>query len=272
MNSTLGTLLTLSISLLAATPLLAVAAPASSASSSSTARSIREEAVRENSTINEKTYRKTIRASEAQDANVESFLKLEDPSLELRNRAWLWTFEFKVQTFAPIGTARVATSRFDLSGYGESLLPSIELGAMIEVMDRPSVRWSSGLAAYAGIASQTTALRSSTGFVYQDARLNTTVLSGVWNNRLSSPKAPNWTALVNPEIGAINYTQTAPNSSFANFSQQNGFWGLGLGVEYAVNEKWGIVGEYRRRTANAENIAQTNIPTNNFEIGTSVVW
>jgi hypothetical protein len=234
--------------------------------------STREEALQENSTLNEKSYRKTIHASEAQQANVESFLKLEDPSLELRDRAWLWNFSFRIQSLQPMGTGKVATSNFDLASYGRSLMPSLELGMLMEVMQRPSMTWTSGLSARAGASTQSTKLMGSNGYVYDDARLNTMILSGVWNNRLSMAALKNWILLLEPEIGAINYTQTASGTDLANFSQQNSFWGMGLGVEYVVNKKWGLVAEYKRRTAGTADIAKSNIQNDNYEIGTSVVW
>ncbi|MGZ3743869.1 MAG: hypothetical protein ACXWRA_08460, partial [Pseudobdellovibrionaceae bacterium] len=55
-------------------------------STAAPALSLRALAVKENKSIDAKAYRKTIRASETQQANVASFLKLQDPAPELRDR------------------------------------------------------------------------------------------------------------------------------------------------------------------------------------------
>lgn len=278
MNPLQGSFLTLSFALFLTTPTLfaatssAVKSPADLNTSASTNLSTRQEALRENSTINEKAYRKTIHASEAQGANVESFLKLEDPSLELRDRPWLWTFAFKVQTLKPAGTGTVARNTFDFSTYGQAVMPSIELGILFDLVQGSSVSWSSGLAAHAGASTQTTELAGSNGYIYDQARLNTTILSGIWNNRFKTSSLKNVSFLLNPEMGVINYAQSATGTDLANLSQQNNFWGVGLGVEYAFNKKWGIVAEYKNRKAAVADIAKADIQPQSFEIGTSVVW
>jgi hypothetical protein len=256
-----------------ATAPIALAAPRTQSESANTAPlSIREEALRENSTVDTKAYRKSIQASEAQQANVESFLKLEDPAIELRDRPWLWLFSFKVESLKPEGSGHVADTRYPLNTYGAGVMPSIDFGMLYNAFEKSSLHWTTGLGAHAGIMSQTTEVHSSSGYVYKDARLNTTVVSGVWHNRISLQSAPKWTALVNPEYGVINYTQSSVSSSLANFSQQNSFWGLGLGAEYAVSRKWNLAAQFMHRTASAGDVAVSDIQNDNLEIGTTVVW
>ncbi len=232
----------------------------------------RELAIQENSSIDQKAYKKTIQASDAQQANVQSFLKLQDPAPELRNRPWLWTFAFKLQSFKPLGTGRVSSATFALEDYGASTMPSIEVGFLLNALKKQNVSWSSGLAAHIGYLTQKTQLVTPNGYNFDDARLNTGLLSLIWNNRLALEQAPKWSFLASPEFGLVNYTQTAIKSTLANFTQQNSFFGLGVGLEYAVSKKWGVVGPYSYRQSAPARSATTDLQKNNFEIGTSVIW
>lgn len=234
--------------------------------------STREEAVKENQSINVKAYKKTIQASEAQQANVSSFLKLQDPTPELRNRSWLWTFAFKMQGLEPLGIGKVSDLNFDLQSYGTSIMPSLEFGFLVNTVDAKYLDWSSGFSAHAGYMSQRTDLVTPNGFTYNDTRLTTTLASLVWTNRLKLHAAPKVSFLLNPEIGYVNYTQTSIESSLANFSQQNNYWGLGVGAEYSFTRKWAVLTQYCYRDANAKNAAISNVQKNNVEIGTQVTW
>jgi len=234
--------------------------------------STREEAINENKSIDEKAYKKTIQASEAQQANVSSFLKLQDPTPELRDRAWLWTFAFKMQSLEPVGTGKVSDLTFDLQSYGKSVMPSMEFGFLLNAVDAKYVAWSTGLSAHAGYMSQKTDLITPAGYTYADTRLTTTLASAVWANRFKLNAAPKVSFLVNPEIGAVNYTQSSTQSSIANFSQQNNFWGLGVGAEYLFNRKWAVLAQYSYREANQQEESASNLQKNNLEIGTQVTW
>jgi opacity protein-like surface antigen len=234
--------------------------------------STREEALKENSSIDEKAYKKTIQASSAQQANVGSFLKLEDPSPELRNRSWLYNFAFKLQGFTPLGVGQVSDTSLNLQSYGSTVMPSIEFGFLKTAMQNDAWTWNTGLAAHAGYTSQKTNLVTPSGYSFDDARLNSGLISAVWTNRINNFNASNWSALVSPEYGIINYTQTASNNSLANFSQQNEYWGLALGAEYALSKKWGVLSQYSFRQASAAKREFSDLQNNNFEIGTSVVW
>jgi len=254
--------------------LSAVAAPKSSKKVAPPAEtiSVREEAVKENKSIDEKAYKKTIQASEAQQANVSSFLKLQDPAPELRNRPWFWTFAFKMQTMEPIGTGKVASYGFDLDSYGKGVMPSLEFGFIVNAMNGANVSWASGLSAHAGYMSQKTDLVAPNGYAFNDTRLTTTLVSAIWNNRFKPGFAPKVSFLVNPEYGFVNYTQTNNSSTLANFSQQNNFWGVGVGAEYSFTPKWALLAQYNYRDANADKAATSNLQKNNVEIGTQVTW
>lgn len=234
--------------------------------------SLREEAVKENKSIDEKAYKKTIQASEAQQANVSSFLKLQDPTPELRNRPWLWTFAFKMQNLQPLGTGKVANYDFDLDSYGSGLMPSLDFGFLIEAIQGSRASWSTGLSVHGGYMSQKTDLVAPNGFTFSDTRLTTTLLSAVWNHRVKTGFAPKLSFLVNPELGFVNYTQTNNSSTLANFSQQNNFWGVGVGAEYAFTPKWALLAQYSYRDAEAKKAETSNLQKNNVEIGTQVTW
>jgi opacity protein-like surface antigen len=254
--------------------LTAVAAPKSTKKAPAPAAeiSLREEAVKENKSIDEKAYKKTIQASEAQQANVSSFLKLQDPTPELRNRPWLWTFAFKMQNLQPLGVGKVATYDFDLDAYGNGVMPSLDFGFVYEAIQGARASWLTGLSAHAGYMSQKTDLVAPNGFTFSDTRLTTTLLSAVWNNRVKPSFAPKVSFLLSPEIGFVNYTQTNNNSTLANFSQQNNFWGVGVGAEYAFTPKWALVAQYSYRDAEAKKAETSNLQKNNVEIGTQVTW
>lgn len=234
--------------------------------------SVRATAVKENQYINQKAYKKTIQASEAQQAQISSFLKLQDPTPELRNRPWLWTFAFKMQSLQPKGTGSVSDLTFDLQSYGKSLMPSFEFGFLINAADTKYFNWFTGLSAHAGYMSQSTDLVTPGGFTYKDTRLTTTLASLVLSQRLKPQGATNLSFLVNPEFGLVSYTQTNVESSSANFSQQSNYWGLGLGAEYTFNRKWAVLAQYAFRETNATGAASTDLQKDNLEIGTQVTW
>lgn len=234
--------------------------------------SIRDEAIKENKSIDQKAYKKAIQASEAQQANVSSFLKLQDPTPELRNRPWLWTFAFKAQTLQPLGTGKAATYNFDLDSYGTGVMPSLEFGFLVNTVEGKNVTWASGLSAHGGYMSQKTDLVAPNGFTFNDTRLTTTLVSAVWENRFKPSFAPKIGFLLNPEIGFVNYTQTNNDSTLANFSQQNNYWGIGLGAEYSFNPKWAVLAQYSYRDAEAKKSETSNLQKNNVEIGTQVTW
>jgi hypothetical protein len=260
--------------LMALTALSATAAPKARKEAPAPAPEVstRQEALKENSSIDEKAYKKTIQASEAQQADVQSFLKLQDPTPELRNRPWLWSFAFKLQSFQPQGTGRAANTNFALENYGTTVMPSIEFGFLLNPVENKKWNWGSGAAVHVGYTAQQTSLVTPSGYAFDDARLNSGLLSLVWNNRIHTTTLPNWTALINPEYGVVNYTQTSAKNSQANFNQQNNYWGTAIGVEYAMSKKWGVLGQYSYREASAGKSEVTDLQNSNFEIGTSVVW
>ncbi|WP_413288588.1 outer membrane beta-barrel protein [Bdellovibrio sp. HCB337] len=234
--------------------------------------SVREEALKENAHLDQKAYKKAIQASEAQQANVSSFLKLQDPTPELRNRPWLWTFAFKMQNMQPMGTGSVSNLTFDLESYGPSMMPSFEFGFLVNAIDAKYVSWSTGLSAHAGYMSQSTDLVTPGGFKYEDTRLTTTLVSAVWSHRFKPTKTPKFSVLINPEYGFVNYTQTNVESTLANFSQQNNYWGLGLGAEYSFTRKWAVLAQYAYRDASEKAAVSSGLQKDNFEIGTQVTW
>ncbi|MBS1971099.1 MAG: outer membrane beta-barrel protein [Bdellovibrionales bacterium] len=234
--------------------------------------SIRAEAVKETESLDTKAYKKTIQASEAQQANVSTFLKLQDPAPELRNRPWLWTFAFKLQSMQPLGTGTVASYNFDLDSYGTGVMPSLEFGFLVNTVEGSKATWASGLSAHAGYMSQKTDLVAPNGYNFKDSRLTTTLVSAVWNNRIKTGFAPKVAFLFNPEIGFVNYTQTNNSSTLANFSQQNNFWGVGVGAEYSFTPKWALLAQYSYRDAEAKKAETSNLQKNNVEIGTQVTW
>lgn len=259
---------------LLASSLTAFAAPKSSSKSTPPKEetSIRAEALKENKSIDEKAYKKTIQASEAQQADVSSLLKLQDPAPELRNRPWLWTFAFKLQNLQPLGVGKVANYSFDLESYGSSTMPSLEFGFLLNTIEGQKVTWATGLAAHGGYMSQKTDLMAPNGYNFSDTRLTTTLVSAVWNNRFKTGYTPKLAFLVNPEYGFVNYTQTNTTSTLANFSQQNNYWGVGVGAEYFFTPKWALVAQYSYRDADAKKAEIVNLQKNNVEIGTQVTW
>lgn len=234
--------------------------------------SVRTLAEQENRSIDVKAYKKTIQASEAQQANVSSFLKLQDPTPELRNRPWFWTFAFKMQSLRPLGTGKVANYAFDLQDYGPTLMPSLEYGLLVNAMEGAKVSWATGLSAHVGYMAQKTDLVAPSGFIFNDTRLTTTLVSAVWGNRFKPGFAPKVNFLLNPEIGFVNYTQTSIDSSLTNFSQQNNFLGLGTGIEYSFTRKMAMLAQYSYREATAKNAQASDLQKHNLEIGTQITW
>lgn len=234
--------------------------------------SVRAEALKENKSIDEKAYRKSLQASDAQQANVAAFLKLQDPTPELRDRPWLWTFAFKMQQLQPLGTGKAANYNFALDSYGVGTMPSLEFGFLVNVIEAKRASWTTGLSAHAGYMSQKTNLVAPNGYTLDNTRLATTLVSSVLNNRFKTTYIPKMALLVNPELGFVNYTQTNSSSTIANFSQQNTYWGVGLGAEYSFTSKWAIVAQYSYRNAETKKAEISSLQKDNLEIGTQVTW
>ncbi|MGZ3795609.1 MAG: hypothetical protein ACXVB1_04555 [Pseudobdellovibrionaceae bacterium] len=240
-------------------------------STAAPALSLRALAVKENKSIDAKAYRKTIRASETQQANVASFLKLQDPAPELRDRPWLYTFALKFQNLQPLGRGKISDLTYNLDSYGTGLMPSLEFGFLVELMENSKVSWASGLSGHVGYMAQRIDLITPNGYQFKNTRLITSLMSAVWKHRMRPSFAPKMNFLLNPEIGFVNYVQSNMESSLANFTQQNNFWGLGLGAEYSFTPKLTLLVQYSYREAlSIEKIS--SLQKDNLEIGTQVTW
>ncbi len=207
----------------------------------------------------------------ASDAQVESgVLRLKDPRPEALARTWKYFAAFSAQQFQTEGTASNDFSSFDLSENNSTLMPGIEVGVLSPAMNTENFVWHVGARGQGSFASQAVNARiQSSGYVLDDARLNSTLLSVgpmvtvAWNRY-------EWLALTFvPEFGSMTYTQTSSNN-FGKFSKSAGYKALSFGLDVRLAPKWSVFTEYSQRELNSDN--QLALQKDNFELGTKVTW
>lgn len=211
-----------------------------------------------------------LATSTATDAQVSGMLTLKDPRPEVITRSWNYFAALTGQSIQAQGVVQKAeTGTFDLNKNEQTFMPGVELGVISHPLQTKELLWKVGLRAKAGLASQSTAVMLDSGFVINDARLNTTIFSGGPQLSLQWSRL-NWLALtLSPQFGSLNYTQTSANE-FATFSKQAGFEALSYGLEFSVNKRWSLFTEQTQRSL--KDNAEIALQKDSFELGTKVTW
>jgi hypothetical protein len=224
--------------------------------------SLREQALNENknSGLNQK------KASEVQMES--GVLTLKDPRPEVQTRSWNYFVGFTAQQFQPEGKGTNDFSSFDLGENGSTLMPGIEFGALSKDFGSEDVLWNAGVRLKGSFSSQAATAVLPSGYVIDDARLNTTLLS-VGPTVSVRWVRYNWLSFVfTPEFGTMNYTQTS-STDYGKFSKQSGYKSLAYALDFRVSEKWSVFTEYAQRELNDNQLA---LQKDNFELGTKVTW
>lgn len=206
----------------------------------------------------------------ASDAQVESgVLRLKDPRPEALGRSWKYFAAFSAQQFQPEGTAGNEFSSFDLGRGDATWMPGVQLGFLSRALPTGPVDWHFGARFQASFSSQATTAIMDSGFVIDDARLNTTLLSMGPLVSISWSRLE-WLSLTFvPEFGSATYTQTTANN-FGKFSKSSGYKALSFGLEAEVTRGWALFAAYSQRELNDQN--QLALQKDNFELGTKILW
>lgn len=226
--------------------------------------SMRDQALAES--VNTGTTKKS--ASETQMES--GVLRLKDPRPEALARTWKYFAAFSAQQFQSEGTANNEFSSFDLSQNDKTVMPGIEVGVLSPAMNTENFVWHVGARGQGSFASQSVQARiQSSGFLIDDARLNSTLLSVgpmvtvAWNRY-------EWLSLTFvPEFGSMTYTQTSSND-FGKFSKSSGYKALSFGADVRVTPKMSVFTEYSQRELNGD--TQLALQKDNIELGTKVTW
>lgn len=216
------------------------------------------------------TRQQGVPQAQATDAQVSGMLQLKDPRPEIITRTWLYFAGFSAQNFQAEGRAqKEGSGSFDLGNNPSTLMPGAEFGALSPLMNWQSFAFRFGARAKAQFASQGTSAVLSSGYVIDDARLNTTVLSAGPQFSMQWQGLPLLFLNVSPQFGSVNYTQTSA-SDFAKFSRNAGFTATSIGLDFALNSKWLLGVEWTQRNLNNSN--EIALQQDNIELGTKILW
>lgn len=225
--------------------------------------SMREQALAESTYVGQDQKR-------ASDAQVESgVLRLQDPMPQALGRSWKYFAAFSAQQFQTEGRASNEFSSFDLGTNDSTWMPGLQIGFVTAAMPTGAVNWHLGARAQGSFASQSVNAVMDSGFIIDDARLNSTLLSVGPLVSLNWSRI-NWLSLTFvPEVGSLTYTQTTSND-FGKFSKSATYQALSWGLEAQVSKGWSLFTEYTQREL--KNQDQLAIQRDNIELGTKILW
>ncbi|WP_413575472.1 hypothetical protein ACLVWU_14135 [Bdellovibrio sp. HCB290] len=215
------------------------------------------------------TKAKGTATSSATDAQT-GMLVLKDPKPEIVSRPWQYIAGFTAQQFQAKGSVTTdASGTFDLSQNGQTFMPGLMLGVMSSEWNLKNVLISGGLRFNGSLATQSVSAVMPSGVVVEDARLNTSLLSGGVVLSLRHAKLA-WVAVtVAPQYGTVNYTQSS-NNDFAKFSKQASYDAINYGLDFRLTKKWSVFTEWSQRELRDK--TEIALQKDNFELGTKVSW
>ncbi|WP_413585016.1 hypothetical protein [Bdellovibrio sp. HCB274] len=212
---------------------------------------------------------KGVSTASATDAQT-GMLVLKDPKPEVVSRPWQYIAGFTAQNFQAQGTVTTdAAGTFDLSQNGQTFMPGLMLGVMSSEWNVKNILISGGLRFNGSLASQSVSAKMPSGVVIDDARLNTSLLSGGVVLSLRHANLA-WVAVtVAPQYGTVNYTQSSTND-FAKFSKQASYNAINYGLDFRLTKKWSVFTEWSQREL--RDTTEIALQKDNFELGTKVSW
>ncbi|WP_413582310.1 hypothetical protein [Bdellovibrio sp. HCB288] len=228
----------------------------------STSISLRDAALNE-------TKAKGIATASATDAQT-GMMVLKDPKPEIVSRPWQYIAGFTGQQFQAKGTVTTdSAGTFDLSQNDQTFMPGLMLGVMSSELNLKNILISGGLRFNGSLATQSVSAVMPSGVVIDDARLNTSLLSGGVVLSVRHAKLAWLAVTVAPQYGTVNYTQSS-NNDFAKFSKQASYNALNYGLDFRLTKKWSVFTEWSQREMRDQ--TEIALQKDNFELGTKVSW
>lgn len=229
------------------------------------AKSLREQALHE-AAVSAKEEK-----SAASDAQISgTMLKLEDPLPPGEVRAWKYFAALTVQEFQAQGYVQTDLGQqFNLNANDQTLLPGLEFGVLTPTWAMGQANLTLGAKLKGAYTSQHTTAVMKSGFVIDDARLNTSLLSAGPTMSLGH-EAVSWLSLnLGAQFGDLSYTQTSGNH-FAQFTRHASFTSYVYGMGFQLSPRWSLSAEWNSRTLNGSQTVA--LQSNNFELGTQITW
>lgn len=168
-------------------------------------------------------------------SSTESLSELILPGVSLTNQ---WFMTVGVQSYQPLGTYHaVDGSSVDLSRAGSTVLPNLSAGLYFPSFDF------GGYASQWGFDVSAAYLRQDYGYQSVNGSLATMDFAVRPLLRFRWQTKTRLYTVANLEIGNETLTMTS-NSASAGFGKQAPFVGYGLGVEYDISAKYGMLAQY----------------------------
>lgn len=205
------------------------------------------------------------------DASVTGLLTLEDPRKKEITRPWNYYLGLKLQSFQASGSATNDLGEdFELSRRSESFMPGLEFGVLFKGWTYQGFKFSPLVKTTASYTNQKESVTLESGFLIEEAYLNTAIATAGIGINLSNEQLPGLQLEAAYKLGAINYTQASTNN-FANFSESAEISIFQASLLYSLNEKWSVGLERQQR----EIVSQSNqveITPVTYEFGTRIQW
>jgi hypothetical protein len=226
-------------------------------------QSVREAALAE-------TKASGVASKSATDATTTGMLVLKDPKPEIMGRSWQYFAGFTAQQFQPKGTVTTETAgTFDLSKNDQTFMPGLTVGVMTPEWNVSNILISGGLRFDGSMATQNASVTLPSGTSVDDARLNTSMLSGGPTLALRHTKLSWLGVTFTPQWGNLNYTQSSSND-FAHFSKQASYTAMNYGLDFRLTKKWSVFTEWSQRELTGQQ--EIALEKDSFELGTKVSW
>ncbi|MFZ4404876.1 MAG: hypothetical protein ACOYOK_12305 [Pseudobdellovibrionaceae bacterium] len=202
----------------------------------------------------------------ATDAQVSGLLQLEDPRSSISDRSWKYIFSAKLQSFKASGSVEATATRFDVSS-PTTVMPVLEFG--LRTTTHP-LFW--GTSFEAGLVSQKQAAQFQSGFVADDARINSTIFA-VGPLLGYAPANSAWTFSVQTLYQLLLVSQVSKND-LANYSRQSSAWLGRFEADYLLSKnthsEWHLTALATQRLL--ENKLQITTPNNSLSMGARLIW
>ncbi|MCE3009878.1 MAG: hypothetical protein LW875_04620 [Proteobacteria bacterium] len=201
------------------------------------------------------------------DASLSEPLQLRDEYVELNPRQFRLRFGAKAQIFKPQGQGQVLGNTYELSEAGESLLPSLQFGALYDLGNL----WKLTMDSSAGYSSQSLKIAlPNSGSV--DTRLNTTQIELLTGLQYKWRYAGNVGLKVHWGLGQQVMTQTS-TESIAQWSMTSRYQIYRAGFVYHLNQNLEMGLDYsRQQRMESQSNQSLLLSPETYQLGAYVVW
>lgn len=206
------------------------------------------------------------------DASITGLLTLDDPRKKEITRPWNYFLGLKLQNFQARGSAQNTLGEsFNLSERKESLMPGIEFGVLFNGWTYRSIRFSPVSHLQASYTNQNDSVSLKSGFVIDDAYLNTAIATVGLGLNISSDEILRGLQIENSyKRGGLNYTQASTNN-FANFSESAEISVFQTSLLYSLNKTWTLTLDRQQRRVESSQ-SKIEIAPISYELGTRIQW